>query len=104
MTPNLRLLLFVCISLLFMPALQARFTPGNLAVFRAEAASANNTAFSKAGVKNVAVYNSAGILYQQLSFSQNAQDVSTNGWAKGYYLLRISMADGSVTTEGIVIQ
>ncbi len=42
----LRLLLFTNLLFSILPKLQAQFTAGNLTVFRAESASANNTAFS----------------------------------------------------------
>ncbi|MES1249684.1 MAG: T9SS type A sorting domain-containing protein, partial [Chitinophaga rupis] len=56
------------------------------------------------GAKTIKIYNSAGALCQQLSFGETSKDISTEGWPKGYYLLRIILADGSVVTEKIVVQ
>lgn len=58
----------------------------------------------KPGLKIVNVYNNAAALYQQVSFAETSKDISTGNWPKGYYLLRIMMADGSVVTEKIVVQ
>ena len=38
------------------------------------------------------------------AFADNAKDFATAGWAKGLYLLRITLPDGSITTEKISIQ
>ena len=68
--------------------------------------AANGTftlAISAAGLKTVSVYSSAGLLIQQSSFADNAKDFSTAGWAKGLYLLRIVLPDGSTTTEKLTI-
>ncbi len=55
-------------------------------------------------VKTVSIYTSGGALYQQLVFADNAKDVSTAGWPKGYYLVRLTLADGTVTIQKIVVQ
>jgi hypothetical protein len=56
------------------------------------------------GVKTVNVYNSAGSLYRQFSFGENSKDVSTEGWAKGVYLLRINTGNGTITTQKLLVQ
>ena len=56
------------------------------------------------GTKMISIYNSAGMLYQQVSFAGSAQDIPTTGWPKGFYLLRIAMADGSIVSEKVVVQ
>ncbi|HMI63894.1 MAG TPA: T9SS type A sorting domain-containing protein, partial [Puia sp.] len=56
------------------------------------------------GVKTVNIYTSGGALYQQMVFADNAKDVSTANWPKGYYLVRLTLADGSVTIQKLVIQ
>lgn len=55
-------------------------------------------------VKTVSIYTSGGALYQQLVFADNAKDVYTAGWPKGYYLVRLTLADGSTTIQKIVVQ
>ena len=59
---------------------------------------------NKPGTKNVQVYNSAGIIYRHIIFSNNSTRVSTQGWAGGYYLLRITYNDGTMSTEKIIVQ
>jgi hypothetical protein len=59
---------------------------------------------NKSGTKQISIYNSTGILYKQLAFGGSSQDVSTNGWPKGYYLLRIIISDGNIKTEKLVVQ
>jgi hypothetical protein len=61
-------------------------------------------AIGTSGFKSVNIYNSSGLLIQQSAFADNAKDFSTAGWAKGLYLLRITLPDGSITTEKITIQ
>jgi hypothetical protein len=56
------------------------------------------------GVKTVNVYNSIGLLIQQLSFGETSKDISTANWSKGVYLLRITLADGTTVTEKIVVE
>ena len=56
------------------------------------------------GVKTVNIYTSGGALFQQLVFTENAKDVSTANWPKGYYLVRLTLADGSVTIQKLVVQ
>ena len=55
-------------------------------------------------LKTVSIYNSTGAIIQQSAFTETAKDYSTAGWAKGYYLLRIVLADGSTDTEKIIVQ
>ena len=61
-------------------------------------------AITATGLKTVSIYNSAGLLIRQSAFADNAKDFSTGGWAKGLYLLRIVLPDGSITTEKLTIQ
>jgi hypothetical protein len=56
------------------------------------------------GVKTVKIYTSGGALFQQLVFAENAKDVSTANWPKGYYLVRLTLADGSVSIQKLVVQ
>ncbi|HTI92476.1 MAG TPA: DUF3616 domain-containing protein [Puia sp.] len=56
------------------------------------------------GVKTVNIYTSGGSLFQQMVFAENAKDVSTASWPKGYYLVRLTLADGSVTIQKLVVQ
>jgi len=55
-------------------------------------------------VKTVNIYTSGGALYRQMVFADNAKDVSTAGWPKGYYLVRLILADGSTSIQKIVVQ
>ena len=55
------------------------------------------------GLKTVSIYNSTGVLIEQTAFGDTAKDFSTAGWAKGFYLLRIILADGSTTTTKLII-
>jgi hypothetical protein len=68
----------------------------------------NNGSFSvvvnKAGSKTVRIYNSAGILFKQVTFTEAATDISTGNWPKGYYLLRIAVDNNKVVAEKIVVQ
>ncbi len=57
-----------------------------------------------AELKTVSIFNSTGSIIQQSAFTDTAKDFSTAGWAKGSYLLRIVLADGSTTTEKIIVQ
>jgi hypothetical protein len=59
---------------------------------------------SKPGIKHVQVYNSAGALYRNYEFAEGAKDIITAGWAKGYYMVRFSAADGMVMTQQLSIQ
>jgi hypothetical protein len=59
---------------------------------------------NKAGVKTVQVYAASGVLMQQYSFSEQAKDIPTRGWAKGYYVLVIRTDDGAVVTQKLVVQ
>jgi len=61
-------------------------------------------AVANTGVKIVNVYSSAGILYQQDVFSGTSKDISTTGWAKGLYLLKIMMEDGTSSTQEIIVK
>ena len=55
-------------------------------------------------LKTVSIYNSNGAIIQQQAFTDTAKDFSTAGWAKGFYLIRIVMADGTTTTEKLIVQ
>lgn len=59
---------------------------------------------SKPGIKYVQVYNSAGVLYKNYEFAEGAKDIITTGWAKGYYMVRFSAADGTVITQQVAVQ
>jgi hypothetical protein len=59
---------------------------------------------NKAGLKRMAIYNNAGILFKQTSFTEGTKDFSTVGWPKGQYVLRILSADGIAVTEKLVVQ
>jgi hypothetical protein len=56
-----------------------------------------------AGSKFMAVYTSTGSLFQQIQFTETVKDISTAYWPKGYYMLRITLADGSVTTKKLMV-
>ncbi|MBS1663858.1 MAG: DUF3616 domain-containing protein [Bacteroidetes bacterium] len=56
------------------------------------------------GVKTVSVFTDAGVLYQQLQFSETAKDIPTSSWPRGYYLLRITLADGTQATQKLIVQ
>lgn len=59
---------------------------------------------NKTGVKNVQVYSSNGVLFKRYVFADQVKDLSTTGWSKGYYIVRIKTEDGTVTTEKLVVQ
>lgn len=59
---------------------------------------------SKPGVKQLQVYNSAGVLHRSYVFAENAKDVNTSGWARGYYLVRFVAEDGTVLTQQVAVQ
>ncbi|MFT3932925.1 MAG: T9SS type A sorting domain-containing protein [Chitinophagaceae bacterium] len=59
---------------------------------------------NKPGTKDISIYNSAGVLYQQFTFAGINKEVVTSGWAKGFYLLRITTTDGNTVTQKIVVQ
>lgn len=59
---------------------------------------------SKPGIKYVQVYNGAGALYRSYEFAEGAKDIITAGWAKGYYMVRFSAADGTVITQQVAVQ
>lgn len=56
------------------------------------------------GIKKVNVYNNAGVVYKEIEFAETAKDISTNGWPKGYYLLKIVTADGKTAAAKIIVQ
>ena len=57
-----------------------------------------------AGVKTVNIYTSGATLFQQLVFAENAKDVSTANWPKGYYLVQLTLTDGTVSIQKLVVQ
>ncbi len=59
---------------------------------------------NRPGTKQISIYNNAGILYKQVAFNGATKDISTEGWARGYYFIRITTNDGRITTEKLVIE
>ncbi len=56
------------------------------------------------GNKKVAIYNSAGMLYQSFSFNTTTKDIYTKGWAKGTYLVILLADNGTIKKEKVVVQ
>lgn len=59
---------------------------------------------NKPGVKTINVFGGNGTLFKHFTFIEQAKDITTESWPKGFYLLSIKTDDGSVVTEKIMVQ
>lgn len=58
---------------------------------------------NKPGAKTVTVWGSNGGMFRQSIFSEQVTDISTAGWAKGWYLINIKTADGTTATYKVIV-
>ncbi|MEP6674922.1 MAG: T9SS type A sorting domain-containing protein [Ferruginibacter sp.] len=63
-----------------------------------------SVAVSKTGNKKLEIYTAAGALYKTIDFTGNVKDINTATWSKGYYLMRITLSDGTTTIKKLLIQ
>jgi hypothetical protein len=58
---------------------------------------------NKPGVKTLTVWGSNGGLFRQSTFNEQVTDISTAGWAKGWYLINIRTIDGATATYKVIV-
>jgi hypothetical protein len=57
----------------------------------------------KPGAKTVTVIGSNGNVFRQLIFNGQVTDVSTIGWPKGWYLIKIRTVEGAAATYKVIV-